>query len=63
MPDVPVPEFRKYWTQTLALLNSQCHAIMNNYTEAGTVVQVHKVLSDIEPLTGWITAEVGEISV
>jgi hypothetical protein len=62
MADVPVSGFRKYWTLTLALLNSQCHAIMNNYTEAGTVVQVHKVLNDTEILAGCTPAEVGESS-
>jgi hypothetical protein len=31
-------------------LNSQCHAITNKYPEAGTVVQVHKVLNEIEIL-------------
>jgi hypothetical protein len=64
MADVPVPGFRKYWTQTLALLNSQCHAITNKYPEAGTVVQqVHKVLNniEIEILAGCTPAE-GESS-
>jgi hypothetical protein len=63
MADAPVPGFREYWTQTLASLNYQCHAITNKYSEAGTAVQqVHKVLSDIEILAGCTPAEVGESS-
>jgi hypothetical protein len=60
MADVPVPGFRKYWTQKLASLNSQCHAIINKYPEAGSVVQVHKVLNEIEILAGCTPAKVGE---
>jgi hypothetical protein len=39
MADVPVPGFRKYWTQKLASLKSQCHAITSKYPEAASVVQ------------------------
>jgi hypothetical protein len=60
--DVPVPGFRKYLTQTLASLNSQCHAITHKFSEAGTVAQVHKVLSDIEILAGCTLPEAGESS-
>jgi hypothetical protein len=50
MADVPVPGFRKYWTQKLA-------------SEAASVVQqVHKVLSDIEILAGCTRSKVGESS-
>jgi hypothetical protein len=48
MADVPVPGFRKYWTQ----LKSECHAIANAYPEAVPIVQrEYKVLSDIAVLT------------
>jgi hypothetical protein len=61
MVDVPVPLFRKYWTQKLELLNSQCHAITKKYPEAGSVVQkVHKVLNEIETLARCTAAEVEE---
>jgi hypothetical protein len=44
MVDVPVPRFRKCWTQTLASLNSQSHAITKKYPKAGYVaLQVHKI--------------------
>jgi hypothetical protein len=62
MVDGAVPGFRKYETQTLASLNSQCHAITSKYAEAGTVVQVHKVLNDMEIIAGCTPAEVGESS-
>jgi hypothetical protein len=63
MADVPVPEFRKYWTPRLASLNSQCHAITNRCPEVGTVVQqVYKVLSDIVILAWCTQVEVGESS-
>jgi hypothetical protein len=62
MADVPVPVFWKYWTQMLTSLNSQCHAIAIKYPKPGTVVQVQKVLSDIEILAGCTPAEVGECS-
>jgi hypothetical protein len=63
MVDIPVPVYRKYWTQTLELLNSQCHAIKKKYPEAGSVVQrVHKVLNEIETLAGCTPAKVGESS-
>jgi hypothetical protein len=61
MVDVPVPVFRKYWTQKLASLNSQCHVITNKYPEAGSAKQkVHKVLNYIEILAGWTPAKVGD---
>jgi hypothetical protein len=60
MSDVPVPGFRNYWTQKLVPLKPECHAIMNKYREAVSVVQqVHKVLSDIEKRAGCTPAEVG----
>jgi hypothetical protein len=63
MADVPVPGFRKYWKQTLAYLNSQCHAITNKYPETGTVVQQrHKIPNHSEILAGCIPAKVGESS-
>jgi hypothetical protein len=61
MVDVPLPVFRKYWTQKLESLNSQCHAITKTYLEAVSVVQpVHKVLNEIETLAGCTLAKVGE---
>jgi hypothetical protein len=62
MADVPVPEFWKYWRQKLTLLKSQCHAITNKYPEAASVVQVHKVLGDIEILARCTLATVWESS-
>jgi hypothetical protein len=43
-------------------LNSQCHAITKKFPEAGSVVQVHEVLNDIEILDGCTPAKVGESS-
>jgi hypothetical protein len=62
MADVPVPRFRKYWTQTLASLKSQCHGTTTNkYPETASVVQqAYEVLSDIEKLAGFTPAEVGK---
>jgi hypothetical protein len=49
MADVPVLGFQKYWTQKLALLKSECHAIMSKYPEANSIVkQIYKILGDIE---------------
>jgi hypothetical protein len=63
MADVPVPGFRKYWTQKLAALISECHAIMNKYPEPASVVQqIYEVPSDIEILAGCTPAKVGESS-
>jgi hypothetical protein len=60
MADVPVPGFRKFSTQKLASLKSECRAITHKYTEAASIVQqVHKVLSDIEILAGCAQPEVG----
>jgi hypothetical protein len=61
MADVPVPGFRKYWTQKLASLKSECHAITSKYPEATSVVQqVCRVLSDVETLAGCTPAKVGD---
>jgi hypothetical protein len=38
MADIPVPEFQKYWTPKLAILKSECHAIMSKYPEAASVM-------------------------
>jgi hypothetical protein len=63
MGDVPVPGFQKYWTHKLASLRSECHAIMNKYPEADSVVQqLYKVLSDIENLARCKPTKVGERS-
>jgi hypothetical protein len=63
MADVPVPRFWKYWTQKLASLTSECHAITNKHVEAPSVVeQVHRVLSDTENLARCTLAKVGESS-
>jgi hypothetical protein len=63
MADVPVLGFRKYWTQKLASLKYECHAITNKYQEAASVVQqVYKVLSDIGNLARCTLAKVGESS-
>jgi hypothetical protein len=53
--DVPVPVLRKYWTQKMESLNSQCHAITKKYP----VQQVHKVLNEYETLAGCRPASVG----
>jgi hypothetical protein len=58
MVDVPVLGFQKYWRQKLASLKSECHAIMNEYLEAASVV-----LSDIEILAEYTPTKAGEISV
>jgi hypothetical protein len=51
MAEVPVQEFRKYWTQKLASLKSECHSITNKYPQAASVVQqAYKLFSDIENL-------------
>jgi hypothetical protein len=63
MADVPVLGFRKYWTQKLASLQSECHAITNirKYPEAASVVQqIYRVLSDTEILAGCTPAKVEE---
>jgi hypothetical protein len=61
MADVPVPVFRKYWTQKLASLKSECHAITNKHPKAATVVQqVYKIHTDIENLAGYTAAKVGK---
>jgi hypothetical protein len=62
MADVPEPEFREYWTQKVSSLKSQCPDITKKYPEAASVVQVHKVLSDIEILAECPPPEVGESS-
>jgi hypothetical protein len=62
MADVPIAGFRKYWTQKLASVKSQCYAITNKCPEANSVVQVHKVLIDIEILAGCTLAKAGESS-
>jgi hypothetical protein len=63
MADIPVPEFRKYRRQNLALLKSESHAIRNKYSEETAVVrQVYEVLSYVEILTGCTPVEVGESS-
>jgi hypothetical protein len=63
MVDIPVLGFWKYWTQKLASLKSECHAIMNKYPEAASVVQqVCGVLSDIENFARCTPAKVGESS-
>jgi hypothetical protein len=53
MADIPVLAFRKYWTQQLASLKFECHAIMNKYPEEASIAQVHKLFSDIEYLAHW----------
>jgi hypothetical protein len=63
MACVPVVGFWKYWTQKLASLKSECHAIMGKYPKAASVVQqVYEVLSDIENLARCTLAKVGESS-
>jgi hypothetical protein len=63
MADVPVPKFRKYWTQKLASLKLEWHATANKYPQAASIVQqVYRLLSDIENLTGYTPAKVGESS-
>jgi hypothetical protein len=52
MAEVPVPGFRKLWTQELTGLKYKYHAIRNKHPQAAyTVKQVYKVLIDIEKLT------------
>jgi hypothetical protein len=61
--ELPVLEFRKYWTQKLALLKYECHTIMNKYPETASIVQqVRKVLSGIGNLAGCTPLEEGESS-
>jgi hypothetical protein len=63
MADVPVPGIRKYWTQKLSLLKSECHAITNKYADAASVAQqVHRGLSGIDNHAGCTPAEVEESS-
>jgi hypothetical protein len=58
--DVPVSGFWKFWTQKLASLKSECHAVTNQYPEAASVVQqVYKIFSDIENLARCTLAKVG----
>jgi hypothetical protein len=58
-----VQAFRKYWTQKLAALKSECHAIAEKYSEAASVVQqVYTVLSDTENSAGCTPAKVRESS-
>jgi hypothetical protein len=59
-PNTGIPEI---WTQNLASLKSECHAIMSKHPEAASIVQqVHKVLGDMENLAGCTPAKVGESS-
>jgi hypothetical protein len=61
MAKVPVLEFQRCWTQKLASLKSECHAIMNKYPKADPVVQqVYKVLSDIENLARCTPLKLGK---
>jgi hypothetical protein len=63
MVDVPVQGFRKYLTLKLASLNSECHAITDEYLEEASVVQqVYKMLGDIENLSGCTLVKVRESS-
>jgi hypothetical protein len=62
MADIPVSALRKYWTQKLALMKSECYAITNKHPEATFVAQVYKVLSDIWNLAGCTATKVGESS-
>jgi hypothetical protein len=62
MVDISEAGFQKYWRQELSSLKSECHAIMNKYPEADSVVQVHKAFSDIEILARSTPARVGESS-
>jgi hypothetical protein len=63
MMNIPVLGFWKYWKQKLAMLKSECHAIMNKYPEAASVVQqIHNVCSDIENLAGCTADKVWESS-
>jgi hypothetical protein len=62
MADVTEPGFWKDWRQKLSSLKSQCHDITNKYPKAASVVQVYKVLSDVELLAKCILAKVGESS-
>jgi hypothetical protein len=48
MADVPVPRFRKYWTNRLAPLEFECYDITNTKSEAVLVAQ--QVFSNIEDL-------------
>jgi hypothetical protein len=59
--DVSVQGLRKYWTQKLVSLKSECHAIMNKYIEAASVLkQAYKVLSDIDTFARCTPAKEGE---
>jgi hypothetical protein len=52
MADVLEPGFRK----------CQCHAITNKYPETASIVQVHKVFSNIVNLVECTPAKLGKIS-
>jgi hypothetical protein len=39
-----VTGFRKYWTEKMASLKSECHAIMSKYPEEASIQQVCKLV-------------------
>jgi hypothetical protein len=62
MAEVTEPGFPKYWREKLSWRKFQYHVITNKYIETASVVQVHKVISDIEILAECTPAKVGESS-
>jgi hypothetical protein len=51
--EVPVQGFRKYRTQKIASLKSECQAIMIKYPETiSTTLEVCKLLGDTDCLAG-----------
>jgi hypothetical protein len=52
----------KYWGEKLSPLKFQCRAITKKCPETVAVVQVHKMLSDIEILVGCTMAKVDKSS-
>jgi hypothetical protein len=65
--DSPLPHLVSWlnccWHLSLASLKPECHAIMNKFPEAASLVQqIYKLLNDIEILPGCTPAKVGESS-
>jgi hypothetical protein len=63
MKDNPITGLRRYWTQKLASVKSEFHAVTNKYQEAASVVQqVYKVLKDTKNFARWSLAKMEESS-
>jgi hypothetical protein len=63
MEDVSVLAFRKYWAQKLDSLKSESHTIANKFPDAASAVpQVCRILGNIQKLSRYTLAKVGESS-